>query len=161
MRGKQRDPMLSYAFLFDRDASKAASLFPKKRTKTLAAIGLSERAADSKIVQEAWRRYLTIVTCNGDDFVKHFLEFLGQTKKTQCHEMFGLVVLPNGYELQKRALRDIETRLKFGRQKITWADVHNRNYYVRVKRSGGAEVRTFRRCSYCEKKQMKLKNQMK
>jgi hypothetical protein len=155
MRGKQRDPMLSYAFLFDRDASKAASLFPEKRTKTLADIGLSESAADSKIVREAWHRRLTIVTCNGDDFVKHFQKFLCQTKKAECHEMYGLVVLPNGYELQKRALRDIETRLKLGREKITWADVADRNCYVRVKRSGGVEIRRFPRCVYCLKNKMK------
>jgi hypothetical protein len=155
MRGKQKDGMLSYAFLFDRDASKAASLFPRKRTKTLADIGLSESAADSKIVREAWQRGLTIITGNGDDFVKHFQKFLSQTKKAECHEMYGLVVLPNGYELQKRVLRDIETRLKLGREKITWADVANRNCYVRVKRSGGAEVRRFPRCSYCLKNEMK------
>jgi hypothetical protein len=70
MREKRKDGMLSYAFLLDRDVSKAASLFPKKRTKTLADIGLSESAADSRIVREAWQRGLTIITGNGDDFVR-------------------------------------------------------------------------------------------
>jgi hypothetical protein len=102
---------------------KKSSLFPKKRTKTLADIGLSESAADSRIVREAWQRGLTIITCNGDDFVKHIQRSLSQTKRAECHEMYGLVVLPNGYELQKRLLRDIETRLRLGREKITWADV--------------------------------------
>jgi hypothetical protein len=129
--------------------------FPKKRTKTLADIGLSESAADYRIVQEAWRRGLTIITGNGDDFVKQIQRFLSQTKRAECHEMYGLVVLPNGYELQKRLLRDIEAGLRLGREKITWADVANRNCYVRVKRSGGAEVRRFARCSYCLKNEMK------
>jgi hypothetical protein len=155
MREKRKDGMLSYAFLLDRDVSKVASLFPKKRTKTLADIGLLESAADSRIVREAWERGLTIITGNGDDFVKHIHKFLSQTKRAECHEMFGLVVLPNGYELQKRLLRDIETKLRLGREKITWADIANRNCYVLVKRNGGTEVRRFPRCSYCLKNEMK------
>src|ERR1700678_3780412 len=141
MREKRKDRMLSHVFLLDRDVSKTASLFPKKRTKTLADIGLPESAADSIIVREAWERGLTIVTGNGDDFVKHIQKFLSQTKRAECHEMFGLVLLPNGYKVKKRLLRDVETKLRLGQEKITWADVANRNCYVLVKRKGGAVVR--------------------
>jgi hypothetical protein len=155
MREKRKDGMLSHVFLLDRDVSKTASLFPKKRTKTLADIGLPESAADSIIVREAWERGLTIVTGNGDDFVKHIQKFLSQTKRAECHEMFGLVVLPKGYEVQKRLLRDVETKLRLGQEKITWADVANRNCYVLVKCKGGTVVRRFPRCSYCLKNEMK------
>jgi hypothetical protein len=87
----------------DRDVSKAASLFPRKRTKTIADIGLLQNASDAQIVKEACDRQLTIVTGNGDDFVKEINKFLAQTKKASdgCHEVFGLVVLPNGYERQR------------------------------------------------------------
>jgi RNA polymerase sigma-70 factor (ECF subfamily) len=55
--------------LLDRDVSQVASLFPKKRTKTIADIGLRPNATDAEIVRQAWERQLTIVTGNGDDFV--------------------------------------------------------------------------------------------
>jgi len=155
MREKRKEDILYYGFLLDRDVSKAASLFPRKRTKTIAGIGLSEKAFDLTIIREAWERKLTIVTGNGDDFVKEIQKFLSQTKRAECHEMYGLVVLPNGYERQKRLLRDIEGRLRLGSEKITWTDVASHNCYVRVKRTGGLEVRRFPRCLYCQKNELK------
>lgn len=159
MREKRKDGMLSYAFLLDRDVSKAASLFPKKRTKTIADIGLSQNAADPEIVKAAWERQLTIVTGNGDDFVRAITRFLAQTKKASdgCHEVFGLVVLPNGYERQRRILQNVEKTLRLGKEAITWTDVAYRNCYVRVKRTGGTEVKRFPRCFYCQKNEMKSK----
>jgi hypothetical protein len=147
--------MLSHTFLLDRDVSKVGSLFAKKRTKTLADVGLRETAPDSEIVRRAWERHCTIVTGNGDHFVKEINKFLAQTKETECHEMFGLVVLPNGYERQKRILQNIETGLRLGTEKLTWNDIHYRNCYVRVKRTGRAEVRRFPRCAYCLKNEKK------
>jgi hypothetical protein len=157
MREKRKDGMVSYGFLLDRDVSKAASLFPKRRTKTIADVGLPQNATDAQIVREAWDRQLTIVTGNGDDFVKEINRFLAQTKKASdgCHEVFGLVVLPNGYERQRRILQNVEATLKLGNEKVTWADVATRNCYVRVKRTGGTELKRFPRCFYCAKNEMK------
>jgi Domain of unknown function (DUF5615) len=159
MREKRKDGMLSYGFLLDRDVSKAASLFPKKRTKTIADIGLPQNATDTEIVTAAWERQLTIVTGNGDDFVREITRFLDHTKKTSdgCHEVFGLIVLPNGYERQRRLLQNVEQTLRLGKEAITWTDVAQRNCYVRVKRSGGTEVKRFPRCLYCQKNEMKYK----
>ena len=121
MREKRKDGMLSYGFLLDRDVSKAASLFPKKRTKTIADIGLPQNASDAEIVRAAWERQLTIVTGNGDDFVKEIAKFIALTKKAAdgCHEVFGLVVLPNGYERQRRILQDVEKTLRLGKEPLT------------------------------------------
>ena len=152
MREKRKDGVYSYGFLLDRDVSKAASLFPKKRTKTIADIGLPPDAPDSEIIKEAWERSLTIVTGNGDDFVKEIQKFLAQTKRDECHEMYGLLVLPNGYERQKRLLQNIEGRLKLGKEKLRWADVADRNCCVKVTRLGAAEVRRFPRCFFCQKR---------
>jgi hypothetical protein len=159
MREKRKDGMLSHGFLLDRDVSKVASLFPKKRTKTIADIGLPPNATDAEIVRQAWERQLTSVTGNGDDFVKEINKFLAQTKKASdgCHEVFGLVVLPNGYERQRRILQDVEKTLRLGKEPITWAGVAYRNCYVRVKRTGGTEVKRFPRCFYCQKNEMKSK----
>ena len=143
--------MYSYGFLLDRDVSKAAPLFPKKRTKTIADIGLLQDAPDSEIIKEAWERRLTIVTGNGDHFVKEIQKFLAQTKRDECHEMYGLLVLPNGYERQKRLLQEIEGRLKLGKERLSWADVADRNCCVKVTRLGAIEVRRFPRCFFCQK----------
>jgi len=43
MREKRKEGMLSHGFLLDKDVSKVASLFPKKRTKTIADIGLARQ----------------------------------------------------------------------------------------------------------------------
>jgi hypothetical protein len=43
-----------------------------------------------------------IVTANGDDFVGEFEKYLSQVKQTECHDMYGSVILPNGYEKQRR-----------------------------------------------------------
>jgi hypothetical protein len=93
MRGKRKDERVPYGFLLDRDVSKAAALFPTKRTKTIADIGLRQDASDAEIVRAAWERQLTIVTGNGPDFVRAFNDFLRQTTRKDCHEMRGLVVL--------------------------------------------------------------------
>jgi hypothetical protein len=92
MRERRKDGMLSYGFLLDRDVSKAVSLFPKKRAKTIADIGLPQNAPDAAVVKAAWERQLTIVTGNGDDFIREITSFLKQTKKASdgCHEVFGL-----------------------------------------------------------------------
>ena len=58
MREKRKEGMVSYGFLLDRDVSKAASHFPKKRTKTIATIGLPQDAPDAEIVREAWERHM-------------------------------------------------------------------------------------------------------
>jgi hypothetical protein len=151
MREKRKDPVLDYGFLLDRNAAKAASLFPKKRTQTIEQVGLLENATDAQIVRKAWDLRLTIVTANGDDFVKEILRFQDQTKISDCHEMFGLVVLPNGYESQKRLLQRGRKKLRPGDEKLTWADVAKKNCYVRLKTGGNPEVTKLPRCFYCKK----------
>jgi hypothetical protein len=114
MREKRKDPMMVAGFLLDRDVSKAASLFPANITRTIMQVGLPDNASDAAIVRKAWQLRRTIVTGNGDHFIKEILKFQKQTKQVDCHEMFGLVVLPNGYETQKRLLQMIGTRLRLG-----------------------------------------------
>jgi hypothetical protein len=154
VREKRKDGLASYGFLLDRDVSKIASLFPRKRTKTLADVGLSEKARDSEIVREAWKRELTIVTGNGDDFAREINAFQSRTTRADCHELYGLVVLPNGYEQQRRLLQGIEDKLRLGSEKLTWADIAQKNCLVRVKKNGKPDVRRFKRCFYCQKREV-------
>jgi len=137
----------------DRDVAKAASYFPHKRTYTTLQMGLAEDASDEAIVKLAWDRQLIIVTGNGDDFTTEMLKFQSKTAKRDCHDLFGLIILPNGFELQKRALAGIEGKLRFGGKHITWADVWSKNYCVRIPKSGNPRISTLPRCIYCLKLQ--------
>jgi hypothetical protein len=146
MREKRKDGLPSYGFLLDRDVSKVASLFPRKRTKTLADVGLSERARDADIVRIARERALTIVTGNGDDFVREINAFQGRTTRADCQELYGLVVLPNGYERQKRLLQGLDDKLRLGSEKLTWTNVAKKNCFVRVKKNGNGQLRGLNKC---------------
>lgn len=138
----------------DRNVSKVAPLFPAKRSRIIAQVGLLENATDAEIVRKAWDLCLTIVTANGDDFVKEITRFQNQTTRVNCHEMFALVVLPNGYESQRRLLQRTGEKLRLGTEKLTWGDVALKNWYVRLKKRANPEVKRFKRCFYCQKNQL-------
>ncbi len=143
--------MTGYRFLFDRDAAKAAELFPPQRVVMLADVGLPEVAKDSEIVRAACDRKCIIVTCNGDDFVREFNSYLTQSKKVECHDMCGLVVLPNGFEIQRRVVPKLLGRLRLGDKRISWRDVWERDCLVKVSRNGAVATSRFPRCHYCRK----------
>lgn len=143
--------MKPYKFLLDRDVSKAASLFPARRTRTVADVGLPENANDAAVVEKAWDLEAIIVTSNGDDFLRETRKFLRSTKRRDCHDLFGLVILPNKYEIQKRTLEELALRLVFRRKKIGWDEVWRQNLCVRVKATGNPEITQLPRCFYCQK----------
>jgi hypothetical protein len=85
-------------------------MFPARRTRTVADVGLPENATDAAIVEKAWKPEAIIVTANGDDFLREVRRFLRSTKRKDCHDLFGLVILPNKYEIQKRTLNELNVR---------------------------------------------------
>ena len=140
-----------YKFLIDRDAAKAAQFFPARRIVTLQDIGLPENARDSEIVRMACDRKCIVVTCNGDDFIREFNSYLAQSKKLECHDMHGLVVLPNGFEIQRRVVPKLIGRLRMDGVRISWLDVWERDCCVKVSRNGAVTISRFPRCHYCKK----------
>lgn len=146
-----RSEVKPYRFLLDRDVSKAASLFPARRTRTIADVGLPENAKDAAIVEKAWNLEAIIVTANGDDFLREARKFLRSTKRRDCHDLFGLVILPNKHEIQKRTLEELASRLIFRGKKIGWDEVWRQNLCVRVKTIGTPEITQLPRCFYCQK----------
>jgi hypothetical protein len=147
-----------FRFLLDRDVSKAFSLFPRRRAQTIADAGLSETAEDAAIVEKAWELEAIIVTSNGDDFFREMRRFSQQTKRKDCHDLFGLVVLPNKFEIQKRILGDLASRLRFKGKQITWDDVWRKNLCVRGKATGNPEIAQLPRCFYCQRRLLKRQN---
>jgi hypothetical protein len=142
--------MSVYKFLFDNNCEKAALLFPKRRTVTLKQAGVSPKATDREIVEIACENQWIIVTVNGDDFVSEINRYLKQTKKTECHDLSGLVILPNGHELQRQALRNIEDKLILDGKHISWKEVWKLDCRVRVTKTR-LRVNRFERCFYCKK----------
>jgi hypothetical protein len=141
--------MRRYRFLVDRDVEKAVPHLPRKSALTFKKLGLQDNASDALVVQTAYERECIILTANEQDFLAAIKEFQRHTAKRTCRELRGLVVLPSGYESQRRILIEAAGRLRFGGKPITWADVAEQNYFVKLKRGGAPEVRRLPRCFYC------------
>lgn len=141
-----------YNFLFDRDVSKAVSLLSKKRSRTVSDVGLADNATDATVVAKAWELDATIVSANGDDFLRDMRAFSRQTKKSECHDLFGLVILPSGFEIQKRVVPGVGDRLRYKGKLISWKEVQRENLCVRVSANRGfPSVTQLPQCFYCEK----------
>jgi hypothetical protein len=87
-------------------------------------------AKDRQIVEAACELESVIVTGNRRDFEREILRFQRLTKRKDCHELWGLIVLPNGLLRQKRVLKYAEKRLRFQGKALRWGDVWRGNYYV-------------------------------
>lgn len=142
--------MITYKFLFDNNCEKAAVFFPKRRIVTLKQAGLNPKATDRKIVEIASENQWIIVTANGDDFVSEINRYLKETKKSDCHDLSGLVILPSDHEVQRHALRDVEGKLRLNGKQIKWKDVWELDCCVRVTKTRVHVIR-FERCFYCRK----------
>jgi hypothetical protein len=140
-----------YRFIFDNDSRKAAQFFPRRRIVTLEQAGLSEKASDREIVEVASDRKWIIVTANGDHFIAEIKRYLRQSTKFVCHDLSGLVIIPNDYQLQQRALPRLEERLHYEGKHITWKDIWELDCCVRVTKDGKAQLTRFERCFYCKK----------
>ena len=149
--GLQCQCMSSYRFIFDNDSRKASTFFPRGRIVTLEKAGLTEKASDREIVEVASDHKWIIVTANGDDFITEIKRYLQQSTKLVCHDLSGLVIVPNDHELQRRVLPRLEERLHFDGRHISWKDVWELDCCVRVTKHGRPQIIRFERCFYCKK----------
>jgi hypothetical protein len=140
--------MANYRFIFDNDSRKTAEFFPRRRTVSLEQAGLTEKASDREIVEVASDRGWIIVTANGDDFMAEVNRYLQQSTKLVCHDLSGLIIVPNDYEIQRRVLPGLGNRLHFEGKLINWKDVWELDCCVRVCKDGKAQVTRFERCFY-------------
>jgi hypothetical protein len=105
-------------------------------------------------VEAACANEWIIVTVNGDDFVSEINRYLTQTKKSECHDLSGLVILPSDHEVQRQTLRHIEDKLMFEGKHISWKEVWKLDCCVRIAKSRVRVIR-FERCFYCKKNDQK------
>jgi len=113
VRATQWKSMASYKFIFDNDSRKTAEFFPRRRIVSLEQAGLTEKASDREIVEVASDRKWIIVTANGDHFIAEIKRYLRQSMKLVCHDLSGLVIVPNDYQLRRKAHR-LERRVGTG-----------------------------------------------
>jgi hypothetical protein len=141
----------NYRFLIDNDSQAASVYFPEKRVVTLAQAKLDRAAPDSAVVARAREMECIIVTANGSDFEKEIKQFLQKSQRNDCYDLFGLVVIPNTAAIQARVLPGLGNKLRMKGRQISWDDVWQENYLVRVHSDGLVEVRELGRCFYCKK----------
>jgi len=151
MRRRQRAyDVPPYRFLMDRDVAKAGALIAaSNRVLHLADLGLPEHAADSDIVERAADEYAIIVTANGQDFGREIENFQKKQMRDNCHDLFGLLILPNLYEIQVRLLPKLNGQLRFEGALIDWRIVQIDNLSVRLTDNGEVKVNPMSRCQYC------------
>jgi hypothetical protein len=121
----------------------------------LESLGIPENASDDEIVRKAWLHRCTIVTANGDDFVAAICKFQKKQMRKVCHELNGLIIVPNEFEVQKQTVKAAPKKLRFGGKPIGWPDIWSENLSIRLRKSGAPIVNRFPRCFYCEKLEVK------
>jgi len=141
-----------YKFLIDNDSSSTAKYFPRKRVITISQAKLEPNALDAKVVERAYDLECIIVTANGQDFEAAMRKFLSRTQRKDCHDLFGLVVIPNQAAIQSCVLPGLAWKLRLDGKSISWDDVWRKNLLVRVRKDGVVDVRNeLGRCFYCKK----------
>jgi hypothetical protein len=143
--------MRGYRFLLDNDSQAASAYLPEKRIVTFDQADLAEDAPDAEVVAMARAMGCIIVTANGPDFEKEIKRFLQKSQRKDCHDLYGLVVIPNAAAAQARVLPGLGRKLRYKGKPIFWEDVWFENYLVSVHSDGSVEVRELGRCFYCNK----------
>jgi hypothetical protein len=114
----------------------------------------SAKLEDPQVVMLAWKSDLTIVTANGADFTRYFLEHQRRhpCTKNACHDMSGLIVLPNPELKARNAFQAVTRRngLRAGGEQIDLDAIWYYNLYAKYHVDGSTEVKRFPRCPYRE-----------
>lgn len=137
---------MAFAALIDHDVAFARAWF--------GGIVADGRLSDDEVTAEAWETLRTVVTANGGDFVRALLRHqrTHPCTKTYCHDMNGLIVIPNHEFRAKNAVEAVRKRngLRAGRQQLSFDDVSDYNLYAKYHTDGTVEVKRFPICQYRE-----------
>lgn len=147
---KREYPVRPYHFLVDRCVAKAGALLPvsANRVRYLKDVGLSENASDSAIVEQAALDQLIIVTANRRDFLNE-IETFQKKQMLDCHDLYGLLILPNLHANQVRCLSKLNGKMRFERSSITWRHVQINDLSIRLTDDGEVRVTPLARSRYC------------
>jgi len=135
-------------FLLDRDSAHLKAVLGGK---TVQDVGLLPKHLDEEVIQKAWERGLIIVTANQDDFIRKIYRFQQKQQESDCHDLFGLVVVPNKNFDAQRVLGPLKRGIRIEGKDLSRRDIHDQNLFVHVERSGRVDVKRFPMCFYCKK----------
>jgi len=108
--------------------------------------------SDAALVRRAYEEKLTIVTNNEGDFVRHILTFQKKLQQKWCHELLGLVVVPNTQIAAERFWASIRRGVGSTTGIVAWREVRDNNLIVGPPDARGrARLRRFHQCFYCRK----------
>jgi len=125
-----------------------ADFFPDGDAVLTTQLGLQPRADDMHVIELANRRHAMLVTADYGIIRKCQI---WQEQHREC--LYGLLLLPQGIEFQRRILRDI----KRGRRKLlhsqyegsaTWLDVHDDNLLIQAHQEGFPLVGELCKCPW-------------
>ena len=135
-------------FLLDHAVLALKPEFRQGITETILDEGLKPDADDMEVIDLAAIRHAILVTAD--------IRILPKCKRYQdlskdC--LYGLLLLPDGIEVQRRLLRDLRPGTKQIRHvrygyPLTWADVHHDNLLVKVRKSGDPSVEELCNCPW-------------
>jgi hypothetical protein len=131
-------------FLIDHDVDFARKWFPGNVA--------DGKWSDPEVVAKAWDDTSTIVTANGGDLAREVLKYqrTHPCTKSECHDMFGLVVIPNHEFRARNAIEAVAKKrgLRAGLTTLTMDDIHMHNLYAKYHADGSVEVKRFPMCPY-------------
>jgi hypothetical protein len=137
-------------FLLDHAVLALKPEFREGITETILDGGLKANADDMEVIDLAAIRHAILVTADVGILQKCKVY---QDRSRDC--LYGLLLLPDGFEIQKRLLSDLRQGTKQMRharydRPLTWADVHHDNLLVKVHRNGDPGVEELCTCPWDE-----------
>jgi hypothetical protein len=137
-------------FLLDHMVLGLKPEFREGITETILDGGLKPDADDMEVIDLALIRHAILVTADVGILPKCKVY---QDRSRDC--LYGLLLLPDGIETQRRLLSDLREGTKQMRharydRPLTWADVHHDNLVVKVYKSGDPNVEELCNCPWDE-----------
>jgi len=114
---------------------------------------LTTQERDMDTVCEARDDSRTIVTSNGDHFIREIHKAQKRDINPRCEDCWGLVILPNVDSVREYAMKktNLKSGVKVGKIRLPWRSVGWANLCVRVSSEGRVSVSRFTRCKFCQR----------
>jgi hypothetical protein len=136
-------------FIYDRDCCSeiVRAFFPR-------GVITKHKRNDPATVLEAKEAIRTIITSNGDDFIRYIGASQRVDNRKTCADSWGMIWLPNGDRDRDNALSrlGIEHGIKLDGRLVPWSTLGYLNLCVHVLRDGRLNLMRFRRCKFCEER---------
>ena len=130
---------MSTSFLLDANTSATLKEFLPKDSKKTVELGLSARADDMDVINLALLERAVLISSDVGIVSK------AKTYQRQYVCLYGLLILPNGIEHQRRILTDLKKGRKVLRfrdieRPLTWPRIRDLNFLVRAGLEGHPHV---------------------